>query len=472
MKVKSQEVLANAPRDESVGDLEEAIARFEAAWQSGVPDLHSFLSLFRFEDTVQARLLHELVLIDLEFRWRQFGTSFRSGASDAELHSAFAVADALNRDPRATLLEEYTRTYPRLCDGESIPLELIGEEYRVRQRWGDRPGIDEYLRRFPAWRAQLRDVVDQIDQELRRETEPTVRLTPAAEFRPETAASSGSAFADEATTLTDRDFIIEQHLGSGGIGRVYRVRRKSDDCTLAMKVLSKASQRDEFRVRRFVVEAQILASLVHPGIVRLHSLGRMRNASLFLVMDFVGGGDLAQRLASGPLPARLAADCVRQAADAVEHAHAHGVVHCDLKPANLLVDDGGLIKLTDFGLAAWLPGEGGRAISSGGTIGYMAPEQIDPAWGAVTPQTDVFGLGAVLAALLTGQSPCPGSSVDEVLLGILEGRHLVPVLSLSGQGLQSLMEVCCRCLAPSAAERFASAGAVAQELRRCLEGID
>jgi serine/threonine-protein kinase len=201
------------------------------------------------------------------------------------------------------------------------------------------------------------------------------------------------------------DFILERLLGSGAMGKVYRARDKRSGNIVAVKSLHKSRQTDARAVGQFLREAQILASLSHPGIVGVRGLGRFPGGGYFLVMDYMDGTDLEARLRSGPLPLHEATAIVTQVASAVAYAHAHGVVHCDLKPANILLDGEGRAVVTDFGFA-WLTIKDPRRIvgAIGGTTGYIAPEVLfgrrQP-----TPASDIYALGVLLWVLVTGIVP-------------------------------------------------------------------
>jgi DNA-directed RNA polymerase specialized sigma24 family protein/tRNA A-37 threonylcarbamoyl transferase component Bud32 len=274
------------------------------------------------------------------------------------------------------------------------------------------------------------------------------------------------------------DVVLRQLLGSGGMGKVYRAECRRDGRVVAVKVLRKQLLGRPGVVERFRDEARALARLSHPGIVRVHGVGRLPDGGHFLVMDLIDGPDLGQVLAAGPVPVGPAVRWVAQAADALDFAHRQGVVHCDLKPANVLLsrmgngewgmgnemtDAGGEpvplsgdVKVVDFGLARWLGP--GVARSVGGTAGYMAPEQWDEGLGGVTPRTDVFGLGGLLYALLTGRPPAPAGNGGEVA----RPSALRP-------GVPAAVEaVCLGCLEPLPNDRWASAGEVALELRGAL----
>jgi serine/threonine-protein kinase len=166
-------------------------------------------------------------------------------------------------------------------------------------------------------------------------------------------------------------------------------------------------------------------------------------------MDLVEGSDLARQIGAGPVAVGAAVRWVCDAALAIEHAHQHGVVHCDLKPSNLLLDRAGHIHVTDFGFARSL--SDGPSRGAGGTEGFMAPEQIDPTLGPISPRTDVYGLGAVLYALIVGQPPLSQTSP-----ALLQPEVTVDVDAL-----------CQRCLAREPESRFASAAALAAALGAC-----
>jgi tRNA A-37 threonylcarbamoyl transferase component Bud32/DNA-directed RNA polymerase specialized sigma24 family protein len=267
------------------------------------------------------------------------------------------------------------------------------------------------------------------------------------------------------TVLSDRDFVIEMHLGSGATGRVYRARRKCDNHLVAIKMLRKKSQCDPAAVARFLDEAHTVARLVHPGIVPVQGIGRTRRGGYFLVYELVRGENLANRSRERPITLQEASRWVTAAADAVNHAHNQGVVHCDLKPANLLLDSDGRLRVTDFGLAQIItPGAASRSAVAG-TFGYMATEQLDSTWGEIGRQTDVFGLGAVLFSLLAGRPPFCGNTIGELFHSMLE---TAPNLSLDTERPDVPIEfaqVIRTCVSLKPGDRFQSARDLADALR-------
>jgi hypothetical protein len=264
---------------------------------------------------------------------------------------------------------------------------------------------------------------------------------------------------------SDRDFVIEMHLGTGGIGRVYRARRKNDDSLVAIKMLRKRSQRDPSAVARFLDEARTVARLDHPGIVSVQGIGRTRNGGFFLVQELVRGQNLAEVAAKRPIAVAAAAGWVAAAADALDHAHRNGVVHCDLKPANLLLDSCGRVRVTDFGLARFVASGNTFRTSIAGTFGYMAPEQLDASWGDIGPCTDVFGLGAVLFSLLTGRAPFVGKTISDLFQSLLESAPTLSVHEERPEVPPEFDKIIRTCVALNPRDRFATAGELQEALQ-------
>lgn len=253
-------------------------------------------------------------------------------------------------------------------------------------------------------------------------------------------------------------------LGAGGMGTVYRARHIDSGAVRALKTLVAA---DPELLARFQREGEGQARVDdHPHIVRVHTLGR-DGATWFLVMDLVEGGSLARRLREALPPPDVAARWVRDLALAVEHAHSRGVLHRDLKPDNVLFD-GEVPKLVDFGLAKLVDA---RSLTATGTVlgtpAYMAPEQVDGARGGVSVATDVYGLGGVLYACLTGRAPFEGGSMLQIMLQALE-EPPVPPRALRPEVPAALEAVCLRALEKDPARRFTSAAALAEALEDAL----
>jgi serine/threonine-protein kinase len=257
-------------------------------------------------------------------------------------------------------------------------------------------------------------------------------------------------------------------LGSGGMGVVYKARDARLKRLVALKMMTGPHVRPQ-ELARFRGEAEAVARLQHPNVVQIHEVGE-HDGRPYLVLEYVAGGSLADRLGGKPQPADEAARLVRTLALAVHAAHQHGVVHRDLKPANVLLAEDGTPKVTDFGLAKRLD-EAGQTQTGAvlGTPSYMAPEQALGDSRGIGPHTDVHALGAVLYELLTGRPPFEGATLLETLdqVRTLEPR---PPARLRPDVPRDLDTICRKCLEKEPTRRYPSALALADDLGRYLGG--
>jgi hypothetical protein len=270
-------------------------------------------------------------------------------------------------------------------------------------------------------------------------------------------------------------------LGRGGSGVVYKARHVPLDRTVALKVIRAASPAGGDVVARLHQEARALARLQHPNIVQVHDVG-LHGDQPFLAMEYVAGGTLADRLTGQPQPPAQAAALVEALARAIHAAHRVGIVHRDLKPANVLLSfaagpggsatDYGLPKITDFGLAKHTYGEAGLTQTGlvMGTPSYMAPEQAQGLAWASGPACDVYALGSVLYHLLAGRPPFRGSQPIEILMQVVH-QEPPPLRSLVPQVPRDLETICLKCLEKDPHRRYASAEALADDLRRFRTGV-
>ena len=279
---------------------------------------------------------------------------------------------------------------------------------------------------------------------------------------------------DVGTTLGPYEIVSS--LGAGGMGEVYKANDSRLDRTVAIKVLpSHLSDNAELQ-ERFEREARAISSLNHPHICTLHDVGHQDGVD-FLVMEYLEGETLADRLQKGPLDLEEALRYAIQIADALDQAHRQGVVHRDLKPGNIMLTASGA-KLLDFGLAKFQEREAANAISALptqqkplteqgtilGTFQYMAPEQLEGE--DADARTDVFAFGATLFEMLTGQKAFEGKSQASLVAAILD--HDPPsITSLQPMSPPAIDRVVRQCLAKDPDERWQTAG----DLRRELEWI-
>ena len=274
-------------------------------------------------------------------------------------------------------------------------------------------------------------------------------------------------------------YSVESELGAGGMGRVYLATDSRLDRRVAIKVLHGASLQDQDRMTRFEREARLLASLNHANIAAIHGLEHAGELK-FLVLEYVPGRTLAERIASGPLTVSEALDVARQIAEALEAAHQRGVIHRDLKPANVKITPDGQVKVLDFGLAKALAtndadsGIDARTTSPDlthvgvvmGTVAYMSPEQATGK--VVDARTDIWALGCVLYEMLTGVRTFGGDSTTEILVHVLERDPNWSALPTSTPA--NVRQLLGRCLAKDARRRMHHAGDVRLELEDALAG--
>jgi WD40 repeat protein/tetratricopeptide (TPR) repeat protein/tRNA A-37 threonylcarbamoyl transferase component Bud32 len=287
--------------------------------------------------------------------------------------------------------------------------------------------------------------------------------------------SSGLNTTTAPTTVTEMEgltavagYEVLGELGRGGTGVVYKARQARPARVVALKLLLGASGAGAERQARLLAEADALARLQHPHIVQVFEVGRHQGTP-FVVLEYMAGGSLAQRLGGAPQPAREAARLAECLTRAVEHAHAQRVVHRDLKPANVLLTENGTPKVSDFGLAKADRPDLTATGAILGTPSYMAPEQAAGASRDTGPAADVYALGAILYELLTGRPPFRAATVLETLEQV---RHQEPVAvrQLQPKVPRDLETICHKCLQKEPGSRYAGARELAEDLGRFLGG--
>jgi TolB-like protein/Tfp pilus assembly protein PilF/predicted Ser/Thr protein kinase len=265
------------------------------------------------------------------------------------------------------------------------------------------------------------------------------------------------------------DYELLEEVGRGGQGVVFRARQKSLNRIVALKVISLGQWASKAHLKRFRREAEAAASLDHPSIVPIYEVGE-RDGSCYFSMKFVEGGQLDQVTKREPMPIRRAVELVVKVARTVHYAHEHGILHRDIKPGNILLDAKGEPHLTDFGLARLVESESSvtHTLDVLGTPSYMAPEQAVGNNSAITGVTDVYGLGAVLYQLLTGQPPFAGGATYETIKLLLDTEPRQPRL-LNPKIDRDLSIICLKCLEKDPKRRYSSALALAEDLERWLK---
>ena len=262
-------------------------------------------------------------------------------------------------------------------------------------------------------------------------------------------------------------FHIVGKLGSGGMGRVYEARDLLLDRPVALKFLPRHLGGDTAAKARFVHEAKAASALDHPSICAVHEIGETDEGELFIAMAHCDGVTLKQRIAGGPVPVAEALACAAQVAEGLQRAHEAGIVHRDMKPANVMVTTSGRVQIVDFGVAKMAGADLTRDGSTVGTVAYMSPEQTRGA--TLDARTDIWSLGAVLYEMLAGRRAFPGESDESLIYGIRHDEPLPLRRAVAGipRGVAALVH---RCLAKDPRRRYQDAGELLADLRTLQAG--
>jgi eukaryotic-like serine/threonine-protein kinase len=267
------------------------------------------------------------------------------------------------------------------------------------------------------------------------------------------------------------NYQVLEEIGRGGMGVIYRARQRHSRRIVALKRILSYHADSQETLARFRREAQAAASLDHPNILPIYEVSECDDGLPFFSMKFAGGGSLLDAAPALRGEPRRAVALVTKVARAVQYAHAQGILHRDLKPGNVLLDGRGEPLVSDFGLAKWLDTTSHltRTLTIFGTPGYIAPEQVNGSSSKLGPAADVYSLGAILFDLLTGRPPFLGEHALKVIQQASEKpaprlRTLMPGLD------RDLETICAKCLERDPSARYRSAGALAEDLERWLEG--
>src|SRR2546427_1837495 len=265
------------------------------------------------------------------------------------------------------------------------------------------------------------------------------------------------------------DYELLEEIGRGGQGVVFRARQKRLNRTVALKVISLGQWASQAHLKRFRQEAEAAASLDHPSIVPIYEVGDCQG-SCYFSMKFVEGGQLDEVVKREPMPIRRAVELIAKLARTVHYAHEHGILHRDIKPGNVLLDQNGEPHLTDFGLARLLETESTitRTLEVMGTPSYMAPEQAAGETTKLNKATDIYGLGAVFYQLLTGHPPFAGGTSWETIRLLLDTEPRQPRL-WNRKISRDLSTICLKCLEKDPQRRYSSALALAEDLEHWLK---
>ncbi|CAN5808251.1 hypothetical protein BH23PLA1_BH23PLA1_03000 [soil metagenome] len=319
---------------------------------------------------------------------------------------------------------------------------------------GEAPDTDEGTIDLPIGGASSGEATVVMGQPIDGTSHPT---RPTLDFR-----------AAERTSPAVPGYEILGELGRGGMGVVYKAREARLNRLCALKMILAGAHFSREALARFLTEATSVARLSHSNIVQVHHTGEYDGLP-FIELEYTAGGSLDKRLDGTPWNPRLAAELIEPLARAVAEAHRAGIVHRDLKPGNILLDNAGVAKVSDFGLAKALGSESGLTATESvlGTPSYMAPEQAEGHARDVGPAADVYSLGAIFYELLTGRPPFKGASLLETLQQVRSAEPVPPGRLVPGLP-RDAETIALKCLQKGPGQRYGTASELADDLRRFL----
>jgi serine/threonine-protein kinase len=353
---------------------------------------------------------------------------------------------------------------------EELLAELAARLADEMQR-GELPNVDAVIREHPALEEELRGLWATMlvaDCVAAGASSSSNRAQDVHEATHPHAPAAGINVAPLRSGGTLGDYQLADELGRGGMGVVYKAQQVSLGRTVALKMILRGAMPTPADLARFRSEAESAARLDHPAIVPIYEVGQ-HEGQPFFTMKYVAGTTLARRLADGPMNPREAAELLAPICRAIHFAHERGVLHRDLKPSNILIDEEGRPHVSDFGLAKRVETDSGLTLSGAvlGTPSYMAPEQAAGKRGKVGRESDVYSLGTILYAMLTGRPPFQAATPVETVMMVVEQEPLPPRL-VNPRADRELEMIALKCLQKPPELRYATAAELADDLEAYL----
>ena len=395
---------------------------------------------------------------------------------EQRLAQARAELERRLQEGERRVCEDLFTRYSDLWSDAECALELVYTEFAALELVGENPEPIEFYQRFPPLRDRLARVlkIHTVFDDGQASEDRALDAWPWHELAQPSAESKSN---DAKRTRHQRigNYELLQEVGRGGMGIVFKARQAGLGRLVALKMIRSPLATQE-ELSRFRNEAATDARLEHPNIISIHEINEYQGCP-YLCLEYVEGGNLADRLADRPIRAVEATRLIETLARAVGYAHEHGVVHRDLKPANILLTTDGQPKIADFGLAKLLDALFEdelmhRVTQTGAVVGtpcYMSPEQTGGKPNAIGPATDIYSLGTLLYEMLTGRPPFQGESTIETLDQI---RHHEPPppRRFRPRLPRDFETICLKCLEKESVRRYPSAVALADDLARALAG--
>lgn len=437
----------------------ERLEQFEHEWLTGrIPSIAEY---FRESDFADVRYMSDLIELDLEYRWRGFGSASIRPAQDDHGFPQF---------PR---LEDYAALIPDGRRKQVLVPQLLAEEYRVRTRWGDRPERQSFIERFPDDPAAIETALDGIDAEFAIEEVVFTEDQPSESLADQSTVTFSRRDSSETTAETDEiaapgglgKYRLEARIGSGGFGEVWKAFDPALKRHVAIKIPRPDKRFSPAELSSFRREAEKLATLGRvAGIVTVFDYGE-HNGQPYIVSDFIEGESLESRLKRGALTYEESAELIAEIAAALNQVHLKNLVHRDIKPANILLDSDGKPFIADFGLCVSEAEQLREGHGAFGTFAYMSPEQARGESHRTDGRADIYALGVVLYRMLTGRLPFIDGSPSDYRDQILH-REPRPLRSIDPKIPAELEHICLKCLRKSIIDRYTTAGDLASDLQR------